>query len=409
MGVRAKDVVPWRGPAQRRFAGPKRLCGSMLVLVVISLSSCRLAPSPPHPYLAFVACEKSNTVAVVNLEKLETVLSIPVATGPIQVEARPSSHQLEILSATGILSAVDFPELEVVQTARVASGASQLEFSPHGKLAYVLDPGEGQVVVIDASRGEILRRIKLGRGIAHFALTPNAKTLVASNSSTDQLLIVSARSGKILGRVGVGKAPGQLVVLPDGSKVFVADAGEDEVSAVDIASRQLLSNIELGAPPSLIALKPDGGELFVFADRSATLSIIDTTADDIEQSYPTSNEVRGAVFTPNSDRMCVLSADGERVIFFDVSNRSALAAIPIGTIPAAAALTPDGRFLAVGGRSSGTLAVLRTQPPGLVTEIPVGERPVDVSIPGWMAPKDWLPFRARGHAKSSIGEPSEEK
>jgi len=68
----------------------------------------------------------------------------------------------------------------------------------------------------------------------------------------------------------------------------------------------------------------------------------------------------------------------------DVQNRTLLAAVRIGIEPRALALTPDERFLAVADTSASTLAVLQTNPTILLTTFPVGAKPVDVVVPGWV-------------------------
>ena len=77
----------------------------------------------------------------------------------------------------------------------------------------------------------------------------------------------------------------------------------------------------------------------------------------------------------------------------DVQNRVVLASTPMGRAPAALALTPDERFLAVADEGTATLAVLIADPvrlakvrSALVTTIPVGAGPVSVGRAGLARP-----------------------
>jgi YVTN family beta-propeller protein len=80
----------------------------------------------------------------------------------------------------------------------------------------------------------------------------------------------------------------------------------------------------------------------------------------------------------------IANAGDGSVMALDVQNRTLLAAVHIGIEPRALALTPDERFLLVADTSASTLAVLQTNPTTLLTTFPVGARPVDVVVPGWM-------------------------
>jgi DNA-binding beta-propeller fold protein YncE len=133
-----------------------------------------------------------------------------------------------------------------------------------------------------------------------------------------------------------------------------------------------------------MVLKPDGGELFVLEEGGTRMVIVDTEQDNVEQNYPTGHKPVAGVFQRDPLVLYLANAGDGSVMALDVQNRTLLAAVQIGIEPRALALTPDERFLAVTDTSASALAVLQTNPTTLLTTFPVGAKPVDVVVPGWI-------------------------
>ncbi|MBZ5561208.1 MAG: hypothetical protein LAP13_02180 [Acidobacteriia bacterium] len=376
----------------------------MSLLLLLGTLACakRRAPAP-RPYVAFVVNNQSATVAAVDMAKFQVVKFIPVAAQPERAVARPQSRELWVVSASGKISIVAYPELEVTKTLAIGTSARDLAFSADGRHAFVLYPSKGEIVFLDGETGKELARVAAGvppessltpegrmplaAALSGLALTPDGKTLIASVAASNRLYFVSTESRKVLGSVEVGKEPGAMVVLPDNSKVFVADAGEEKISAVEVATRQLLSHIELGLRPGVLALKPDGGEIFVLGALGTSMVIVDAAHDNVEQSFPTGHDPVTGIFRRDSSVLYIASAGDGSVMALAVQTRELLASVHVGLEPRALALTPDERFLAVADAAANSLAILQTNPPGLLTAIPVGVRPVDVVVPDWLGGK----------------------
>jgi len=375
------------------------------VLTCFVSTSCYKRPTPPRAYFAFVANHDSNTVAVVDLGAFQVVATIPVAAGPQQLAVRPGSQEVWVVSDSGSLSVVQYPELRVTRTAPLGSSARNLAFSSDGRSYYILTSGPAgstEVVFGDGETSKPLRKASCCGGssynFASLALSPDDRTLVAADPAANRLVFVDAKSHELLGSAEVGETPGPIVITLDSRKVFVADTGENKVSAVDVASRQLLSNIEISSKPTLLRLKPDGGELFAFSADSAQMTILDTVHDYVEQGYPTGDRPAAAVFRKDSSVMYVANAGDGSVAAFDAQNRLVLNSTHAGAQLDALALTPDERFLVVADGASSSVAILRADPnetdskhnpylaPNrsvLVATIRVGTKPLDVLIPVW--------------------------
>lgn len=359
----------------------------LLVSVLIAVASvgCRHQAVLPDPYVAVVVNRQSDSITALDLESAQILGTVPVAPLPDLAVKRPHSRQVYVVSESGKVNVIAFPPLAVVHQYTIGQAARDLAFSPDGTRAYTLEPRKGEIVFLDCATMRQTARVEVARGLRYLALTADGKTLVASDPVSNRLYFVSATTPKLLGSVEVGKSPGPLLALHD--SVFVADTGDKKISVVDIPSRVLIANIEVGSNPSGLALKPDGGELFVLSAQGSDMTILDTSADDVEQVVPTGQNPVAAAFTKDSSMLYVASAGDGFVTEFSVADRSVLGTVHAGVTPRALALTPNESFLAVTDSTSGALAILRTSPLALVTAVPVGADPVDVIVPGWRSEK----------------------
>jgi DNA-binding beta-propeller fold protein YncE len=346
----------------------------------------RPAPVALRPALAFVANQQGNSVAVVDLGSLQAIESIPVPSAPVELAARPHSREIYVVSASGSVSVIAFPELRVTKTYRVGKSASNLAFAPDGRRAYSLDPSANQLVILDCEHQKERGRLHLDSKPSSLTLTDDGKTLIVAAEPSD-LYFVDANSDSELGSVTVVNSPGPMLVQPDGAEVFVASTSESRISAVEVPSRRLLSNLAVAAPVSSLSLKPDGGEIFALSSVGSEVIILDAFHDDVELTLTAGLHPVGGVFRRDMSVFYIATAGDGNITALDVQARNVLAVAHAGTQPSALALTPDERFLAVADAASSSLAVLRTDNLGLVTTIPVGANPVDVVIPDWLLKK----------------------
>jgi DNA-binding beta-propeller fold protein YncE len=379
------------------------LLGLLLCTAGAFLLGCR-RQHPLIPYVAYVVNHQSATLAAVNLADFRVTAALSVSPQPDRVLPRPGARQLYVVSGPGKLTVAAFPHLHVVSTLDVGKSARDLQFSPDGRAAYLLNPVDHEVLFLDCAGGagrpqeeavpKVAYRLRLAGSLRDIALSPDGKTLVADSENPNQIIFISTENRAALGTVEVGQSPGPLVVLPDTSKVFVADTGEEKISAALLATRQLLAHLEIGNLPTSLLVKPDGGEIFAFAAQSSTMVIIDAFHDNVEQTFPLGRDPVAGVFRQDMSVLYVATAGDGSVLALDVQTREVLASTHVGMEPRALALTPDQRLLVVADRAASSLAVLHADPASLsndrsvlITTVPVGAAPVDVVVPDVIHPE----------------------
>lgn len=355
---------------------------------------------PLNPYVAYVVNQQSATLTAVNLADFRVTASLPVSPQPARVLLRPNSWQLYIVSGPGKLTVAAFPRLRLVTTLEIGRSALDLQFSPDGRAAFVLDPADNEVVFLDCGAVEgdaaetavpkIVFRLRLSGSLRGLALSPDGKTLVADSANPNVITFISTESRRAVGTTEVGQSPGPMVILPDNSKVFVADMGDNKISAASLVTHKLFSHIEIGARPTSMLLKPDGGEIFVLAARSSTMIIIDTFHDNVERTLPLGGDPVAGIFRRDMSVFYIANAGDGSVMALNGQTREVVASTHMGMAPSALALTPDPgqRLLVVADRAASSLAIMQADPSSLsndrsalITTIQVGASPVDVVIP----------------------------
>ena len=381
---------------------PASLLGLILCATAALSLGCK-RQHPLNPYVAYVVNQQSATLAAVNLADFHVTASLPVSPQPERVVVRPRSRQLYVVSALGKIAVAAFPHPRLVATLDVGATGRDLQFSPDGRAAYILDPADHEVVFLDcggdagdhgeAAVPKVVYRLHLSGTLRDLALSPDGKTLVAASANPNLITFIDTETRKTLGTTEVGQSPGPLVILPDNSKVFVADSGEGKISVAALASRKLFSHIEIGRDPTALLLKPDGGEIFVLAAKSSTLVILDAFHDNVEQTFPLGADPVAGVFRQDMSVLYIANAGDGSVLAMDVQTREVLASTHVGMSPCALALTPDQRLLVVADRAASSLAILQADPTSLsndrsvlITTIQVGASPVDVVVPDNITP-----------------------
>ena len=162
------------------------------------------------------------------------------------------------------------------------------------------------------------------------------------------------------------------------------------MAAIDLANDKLLSVLDLGKTPIHLALKPDGGEIFVSDYDSDAISVIETTANEVGNTFLIGTRPVRSVVSSDNTMLYTSDFGSNSISIYEIDIGKMLGAIPVGSGPDALALSHNENFLLVVNSKSGDVAVVRTTklPEGskisaeraLFTMIPVGAQPNDIVV-----------------------------
>jgi YVTN family beta-propeller protein len=290
--------------------------------------------------------------ALISADATKIVARVPsgVSTGPVRV-----------LTDAGIASSprpfstdVTSPPVVLGQSSAAGLAPAALAVSPDGRKFYVADRGNRTIRVVRTS------------------------TLI--DLLTTPVLVTGL--------------PRSVVASPDGKRIYVAAAGAgvhilDAASAVGVATTLPLSiNDEGRDNPQGLAISADGTLLLV-SEGSSGGSVRLFRVSDMQElrsfSFPVDIAPLGVAFSPDGAQVFIAAANltagtAGTLEVFDAVTGSVVDSEPVGELPTAIAVAPDGNFVYVTNKASGTVSVYDTQTLAPAFTVTVGASPTGIAI-----------------------------
>jgi YVTN family beta-propeller protein len=203
--------------------------------------------------------------------------------------------------------------------------------------------------------------------VAGLALNRDGSRLYAVNNNTGpesgnhgSLSILDTTANRVVGKVPVGGYPYSVAAVTAGPaadrKVYVTSERDGVVSVVDPAAGRVSGQVATGDHPVALLLSRDQARLFVANAGSDTVSVVDTGADRVTQTFPLRpDDARGLpgctptglALSPDEHRLYVTLADMNAVAVVDLIAGRVVGYIPVGWYPTAVVCSPDGKQLFV--------------------------------------------------------------
>ena len=141
-----------------------------------------------------------------------------------------------------------------------------------------------------------------------------------------------------------------------------------------------------------LALKPDGGELMTCNFDADSVSIVETTPNEVLSSALVGAKPVRAVVSLDNSRLYVSNFGANSVAVYDIDIGKVIAVLPVGTRPDALALSQNQDFLLVLNSGSGDLTVIQKRKPSKLEPseysvrifIPVGMQPNQIAVKAFL-------------------------
>jgi YVTN family beta-propeller protein len=170
---------------------------------------------------------------------------------------------------------------------------------------------------------------------------------------------------------------------------YVSNSGSDSVSVIDTTSNQVVATIPTGKAPVNPTFTPDRRHVYVANSQDTTISVIDVATNQVTTIPAGGERPSGLAFSPDGDTLFVslISEDyvsPGSVHSIKLRTGEVSASIPMGADPERIALTPDGTRLFVNNLLDGTMAVIDTGTNAVITTVTLGDLPFNplMSIDG---------------------------
>lgn len=336
---------------------------------------------------------------------------IEVNDRPLGMVVSPDGKTLAVITGSNFnpraLHLIDLQTNTVRQTIAIGDSFVGIDITSDGNTLYVGGGTGNNVLVFTkgtngqfAANGTIAIASSAPSGLQ---LSPDNSKLYVALNLKNAVAVIDTRTRAVLAQVPVGTYPYTTVVSRDGSKVYVSNWGgripgpgdttdgtfavvvdprtgipiSGTVSVIDTNTNKVVNTITVDRHPCGMALSPAGDRLYVTNANSDTVSVIDTSADEVSKSLVVtlSTKKTGLVKTPvlgSSPNAVAVSPDGATIYVANASDNAiavvdpnsassnpVLGLIPTGWYPTAVTTSGGGQNLIVAnGYGFGSVAPL---------------------------------------------------
>lgn len=271
----------------------------------------------PRTGLAYVACSRSNAVAVVDTERLERVGVIAVGGEPIDI---------------------------VVDERR--------------GLVFTADARSDRVSVIDIEAGKVVAHVPVGSYPAGLCLDAVGRRLYCGDAAGCTMTVIDVDNLERVATVEAELGAGAVAVDVDGGRVYCVNFVASSVTVVDAATLEVRARVPLAAGPCAAGIHQGSGDLFVADSLASTVTRIDGRRAEKVAEMPVPNAPVGLAMGLRDDRIYIGNRGDGTVSVLGLDGTE-WARIPVGAAPGGVCEDPTsmGRLL-VANAGSGTLTVV---------------------------------------------------
>jgi len=340
------------------------------VLVLVLTALIRVSAAEANHTKVYVANQGSNTVTVIDDQRVSTMTKAHANSTPGAENARVAN-----------------PNFAVVATIAVGSNPIAVGMSADGTLAYVANLNSNNLSVIDTESDQVIGIVNAGPTPRDVAATPDGRYLLVVNQSTNSVTVLDASDYSVIASVPVGTLPCAISIAPDGSAAYVTNRMSNSVSIIDLASFEV-TNVAVGMFACDVMVSPDSHWAIVTNRMSGNVTIIDTATKLVVATVATGTSPQGVDFSADSSKAYVTNASTTSVIDMgSLTVIETIASLPSGTCAVGATMDMNqgdqGRVYVASNTQSGVVNVVDVGTNEIVESFSVGVRPLGIGIRTW--------------------------
>lgn len=205
-----------------------------------------------HRKRILVTSAGKGKIVVLDGEKDEIIGSINIDQKmPHMIAITPDEKKAYVANIeSNTVSVIDIDRLSILKNIKTRVGPEGIAISPNGKEVYVACQFDKIIEVISTERDEIISSIAVeGYLPKRIAFSPDGKKAYICNMMSDTVTVVSTNNRSILKIIKAGRTPRGIAVSSDGKRIFVANDISNSISIIDGESLEKIAEIPAGFCP----------------------------------------------------------------------------------------------------------------------------------------------------------------
>ncbi len=320
-----------------------KIVSFIIAFLAVFLSFLIVSAAP----FAYITNSSSNNVSIIDTSTDAVVATVAVGNGPSGVAVNSSGTRAYVVNTTdGTVSVINTTTNTVIATIGVGLGPIGVAVNTAGTKLYVANSISNTVSVIDTSTNNIITSIAVGSAPHGIAVNSADTRTYVSNNLSGTVSVIDNTINAVIATVVVGNGPEGLDINPSGTRVYVANTNSNTISVIDTSTNLVMANTAVGTNPKTVIVNPAGTRTYVtnnFAGAAGTVSVIDAYTN-LTVGLPISvgNGPIGASINPLGTKVYVVNNVSGTVSVIDTTTNNVTASLIVGNNPIAFGKFIDG-------------------------------------------------------------------
>lgn len=210
----------------------------------------------------YVTLPLLNQLAVVRTDDWKIDTLVAVGSRPLHVVRQPGSGRLWVVDGaigngpSGV-TVLDPATLAIVARQVTGAGAHGFTFSPDGRLAFVTNPLDGTVTVLDGETAAVRGQVETGgQGPGPVAYSAVARAAFVAHVGEGGIVAIDPAALRVGGRYAAPAGFAALAFEPSGRWGIGVNQATDSIFVVDAAAGRIRHRMEFGRAPDQVSFTP---------------------------------------------------------------------------------------------------------------------------------------------------------
>ncbi len=187
---------------------------------------------------AFITCQESNNLFVVDLEKQQVIKSYELGLSPAGIVIDKNHKKVLIANP-------DSNNISVIDTVNGLNFKIEANKSPLGitidskkSIIYVSNWYDNMLTVIDLEKKKILSTIKVGKSPAGLDFHPELNLIAVANRDSNSITLINGSNYNEYQVIDTQKSPFGVFFEPEGNLLAVTNVQSSSVSFIDLEKKK---------------------------------------------------------------------------------------------------------------------------------------------------------------------------